>query len=87
MAANLAANLQTEEGPDKPKRLDGNVCSCPSYIVTIYPPKDTEKDIADDEAVRFNIKWGLHGVHRAIGIQGAETILIGMFTLWLQFMG
>ena len=40
----------------KPKPLDWNMCSCPSYIVTIDPPKDTEKYIADDKAVRSNIK-------------------------------
>ena len=28
-------------GPDRPKRLDGNVCFCPSYIVTTNPPKRT----------------------------------------------
>ena len=32
-------HTNTEEGPDKPKGLDGNVCSCPSNIVTIVPPK------------------------------------------------
>ena len=45
----------TEKGPEKPKGLDENVCSC-SNIVTIDPPKDTEKYIAGDEAVRSNIK-------------------------------
>ena len=29
----------TEEDRERLKRLDGNVCSCPSYIVTINPPK------------------------------------------------
>ena len=38
------------------KRLDWNVCSCPSNIVTIDSSKDTEKHIVDDEAVWFNIK-------------------------------
>ena len=46
----------TEEGPERPKCLDGNVCSHPSYTVTINPPKDTGKYIVDDEEVRFNIK-------------------------------
>ena len=37
-------------------RLDGNVCSFQSNIVTINPPKDTEKYIVDDKAVRSNKK-------------------------------
>ena len=36
------------------------MCSCPSNIVTIDQPKDTKKYIADDEAVRSNIKLLLH---------------------------
>ena len=35
---------------------DVNVCSCPCYTVTIDPSKDTEKYIADDEAVWSSIK-------------------------------
>ena len=49
-------NTDAEEGLERKKHLDRNVCSCPSNIVTINPPKDTEKYIADDEAVRSNIK-------------------------------
>ena len=33
------------------------MCSCPSYIVTIDPPKDTEKYIASDKAVWSSIKY------------------------------
>ena len=53
-AKNIPTN--TEEDPERPKRLDENVCSCPSYIVTIDPPKNTEKYSADDKAVWSNIK-------------------------------
>ena len=43
------------EGLVRPKRLEWNVCSCPLYIVTIDPPKDTEKYIPDDEVVRSTV--------------------------------
>ena len=35
----LSTHANTEEGPERPKHLDEEVCSCPSYIVTIDPPK------------------------------------------------
>ena len=52
------AHTNTEEGPEWLKRLDEKLCFCPPYmfIVTIDPLKDTEKYIADDEAVRSSIK-------------------------------
>ena len=49
------AHTDTEEGPGRLKCLEGNMCSCLTYIVTINPPKDTEKYFANDEAVRSNI--------------------------------
>ena len=55
----LEEQTNTEEGLKWPKGLhvDENVCSCMSIlIVAIYPSKDTEKYITDDEAVRSNIK-------------------------------
>ena len=52
----MCARTDTEVGPERLKRLDGNVCSCPSYIVTINPPKDTVKYIVDDKATQSNIK-------------------------------
>ena len=36
------SRLDTEECLERLKGLDGNVCACPCYIVTIDPPKDTE---------------------------------------------
>ena len=52
------SHTETEESQDRPKHLDGNVCSCPCYmyIVTIDPSKGTEKHIVDDKAVQSNIK-------------------------------
>ena len=50
------AHTDTEEGLERLKRLGGNVCFCPRYTVTIDPPKDTEKYIADDKVVQCNIK-------------------------------
>ena len=47
--------MPIKKGPERPKRLDGKVCTYPFYIVTINPPKDTEKYIADDEEIRSNI--------------------------------
>ena len=49
------AHTNTEEGLERPKRLDRNVCSCLRYIVTIDPSKGTEKYITDDEAAQSNI--------------------------------
>ena len=43
-------------GLERMKRLDGNVCSCPRYIATIDPAKDTEKYIVDDKVVQSNTK-------------------------------
>ena len=51
----LSTHTDTEEGLQRPKRLDGGACQ--RYIVTIDPPKDTERFvITDDEALRSNIK-------------------------------
>ena len=36
----------------RPKHLDVKVCSVPTYIVTIDPPKDTEKHITGNEAAQ-----------------------------------
>ena len=48
--SNVRAHTITEEGLERPKHLDGNVCSCPCYILTIGP----EKYISCDEAVWSN---------------------------------
>ena len=47
----VLGRLSSEEDLERQKRLDGNVCSCPGYIVTIDPPKHTDKYITDHEAV------------------------------------
>ena len=75
--SNVWAHTDTEESPERLKRLDGNVCSkSPCYIVTLDPSKDTEKYIADYKALRSNKKSSylqLMYVHVAIILYAIYT--------------
>ena len=51
----MLAHTDTEEGLERPKRLDGNVLFSMLYFNNRFT-KDTKKYIADDEAVKSNIK-------------------------------
>ena len=82
VSTKVKAHTDTEEGPERLKHLDGNVCFCLSYLITINSPKTTEKNIADDETVRSNIKLLTNSPNRlSVNLLG---LLLEFFTTYAQ---